>query len=115
MNTQPGLLPDSPPKQAWLSWPRTRLGWWAFGLGLGTLLLPFVSFLVNTLLTALSGGMAVGLGVFGLVMLLSGIAGGIVGLIAVIRRHERSILVWAAILVGLSNLFVLGGEFLIPH
>ncbi len=115
MNNSPGILPDLLPKQRFLSWPRTRLGWWAIGLGLGTLLLPLLARLVSALLTALSGGMQVAVGVFGLLMVLCGIAGGIIGLIAVIRRHERSILVWAAILVGLSNLLLLGGEFLVPH
>jgi hypothetical protein len=44
--------------------------------------------------------------------LLCGLAAGIVGLIAVIRRHERSWLVWLAMLPMLMVLFVVLAEFL---
>jgi hypothetical protein len=40
---------------------------------------------------------------------------GIVGLIAVIRRHERSWLVWLAMLPGLMVVALVLGEFLVPH
>jgi hypothetical protein len=49
----------------------------------------------------------------GIVLLLCGIGGGITGLIALIRRHERSALVWLALLPGLFVLFMIG-EFLVP-
>jgi len=48
-------------------------------------------------------------------MLLTGLAAGITGLIAIIRHHERSWLVGLAILPGLWVLFMLLGEFLVPH
>jgi len=35
--------------------------------------------------------------------------------IAVIRRHERSWLVWLTMLPGLFVLFLVLGEFLVPH
>jgi len=47
--------------------------------------------------------------------MLCGLAAGIVGLIAVIRRHERSWLVWLTILPGLLVLLFVLGEFLVPH
>jgi hypothetical protein len=49
----------------------------------------------------------------GIVLLLCGIGGGIAALIALIRRHERSALVWLALLPGLFVLFMIG-EFLVP-
>jgi hypothetical protein len=52
---------------------------------------------------------------YGIFMMLCGFAAGIVGLIAVIWRHERSWLVWLAILPGLFVLFFVLGEFLVPH
>lgn len=52
---------------------------------------------------------------YGIVMLLVGLASGIVGLIAVIRRGERSWLVWLTTLLGLQVLIFLLGEFLVPH
>jgi hypothetical protein len=49
----------------------------------------------------------------GIALLLSGIGGGIAALIALIRRHERSALVWLAPLPGLFVLFMIG-EFVVP-
>jgi len=45
-------------------------------------------------------------------MLLCGLAGGVVGLIAMIRQRERSSLVWLAILVGLFVFIIILNEFL---
>ena len=107
-----------PSRQRFLSWPRTRLGWWAVGLGLSAQLLPLLPLLnrlISELITRLSGGNSFALGVVGIFMLLCGIAGGITGLIAVIRSHERSILTWAAILAGFFWLGLIVAEFLFPH
>jgi hypothetical protein len=52
---------------------------------------------------------------YGILMILCGLAAGIVGLIALIRQHERSWLVWLTILPGAFVLFLLLGEFLVPH
>ena len=51
---------------------------------------------------------------YGITMLLCGLAGGVVSLIASIRQHERSWLVWLSILTLLVDLFLVIGEFLIP-
>ncbi len=115
MTIEPGVQADRPKKQRFLSLPCTRLGWWAVGLGLASVILPVANALVSLLLTSLSGGTQIALGGLGLLLVVFEIAGGIIGLIAVIRRHERSILVWAAILVGLLGLLLIGGEFLVSH
>jgi len=47
-----------------------------------------------------------------ILMLSCGFAAGIVGLIAVIRQHERTWLVWFAILTGLFVLVLVFGELL---
>jgi peptidoglycan/LPS O-acetylase OafA/YrhL len=52
---------------------------------------------------------------YGIFMLLCGLAAGIVGLVAVVKAHERSWLVWLAILPGLFALLFVLGEFLVPH
>jgi hypothetical protein len=52
---------------------------------------------------------------YGIFMLLCGLGSGLIGLIAVIREHERSWLVWLMILPGLFILFLLAGELLFPH
>jgi len=52
---------------------------------------------------------------YGIVMTACGLAAGIVGLIAVIRRPERSWLVWLAMLPGLMVVAFVLGEFLATH
>jgi len=53
---------------------------------------------------------------YGIFMLLCGLAAGITGLIAVIRKNERSWLVLLTLLPGLFVIFfLLLGEFLVPH
>jgi len=51
---------------------------------------------------------------YGIAMLLCGLGGGIVGLIAVVQQHERSWLVWLTMLPLVFVLFLLIGEFLVP-
>lgn len=52
---------------------------------------------------------------YGIFMLACGLAAGVVGLIAVMRRHERSCFVWLTVLLGLLVLVFVLGEFLVPH
>jgi hypothetical protein len=52
---------------------------------------------------------------YGIGMLLCGLAGGILGLIAIVRRGERSWLVWLSVLPALLVSFFILGEFLAPH
>ncbi len=49
----------------------------------------------------------------GFVMLGVGLAASIMSIIAIIRHHERSWLLWLAMLPGLFVMFLLVGEFLI--
>lgn len=80
--------------------PHTKLGWWAVGLAVagiaGILAWSF-----------LPGGAWLGF--------LCGLAGGIIGLMAIIREHERSLIVWLSIIPGVFAIFFLLGEFLFPH
>jgi hypothetical protein len=52
---------------------------------------------------------------YGIAMLLCGFTAMILALIAIIREHERSWLVFLPLLPGLWVLFMLVGEFLFPH
>jgi hypothetical protein len=52
---------------------------------------------------------------YGWVMMASGLIAGIFALLALIIKHERSILVWLPILVGLFVIFFIIGDLLIPH
>jgi hypothetical protein len=52
---------------------------------------------------------------YGIFMMVCGLAAGIIGLVAVVRMHEHSWLVWLTILLGVFVLFFILAEFLIPH
>ncbi len=52
---------------------------------------------------------------YGIGMLLVGFSAGVVGLISIIRSHERSWVVWATLLPMAFVLFFLIGEFAVPH
>ena len=98
--------------------PVTLVGKWAAGLAAA-----FVTmFLINTFVFMPTAGSALNdvlrpvfLPVFGILMMLSGLAGGVVGVFALLRGRERSWMVWAAIAPGAFALFFLVGEFLFPH
>ena len=80
--------------------PSTRLAWWAAGLGAANVVFNFSW-------SILPGGAILGF--------ICGLVGGVLALIAVIRQHERSWLVYLSIVPMFSVLFFLLGEFLIPH
>ena len=92
------------------SLPGTRLGWYSVGLAAAFVVL----FMVNaTVFLPAPGVVAWREALVGIVLLLSGIGGGIAALIALVRRHEHSALVWLALLPGLFVMFMIG-EFLVP-
>jgi hypothetical protein len=95
--------------------PHTKLGRWSVGLGI----LFVVLFLINSFVFMPTSSDApwrqVILPFYGIFMLLCGLSAGVVGLIAVLRQHERSWLVWLTLLPGLFVLFLVLGEFLVPH
>ncbi len=109
-------IPVNPPASGHLfGKPVTRLGWWSVGLMITFVVL----FIINSTVFMPSivevPWRQVILPFYGIFMMLCGLAAGIVGLIAVIRKHERSWLVWLTILPGLFVLVFVLGEFLVPH
>jgi hypothetical protein len=80
--------------------PTTRLGWWAVGLAVG-----------YVVLVPLWAVMPVG----AFPGLLSGLAGGVVALVAIRRRGERAVAVFAAVAPGVLVAFFVLGELLIGH
>jgi len=80
--------------------PSMRLGWWAVGLAA-------MSIVLNLAWSILPGGAILGF--------ICGLVGGVLALIAVIRQHERSWLVFLSILPLFWVLFFILGEILIPH
>ncbi len=95
--------------------PSTRLGWWAVGLAAVFMAMSIINSVVFMRLPENVPWRQTVLPFFSIFMMACGLASGVVGLIAVIRKHERSWLVWLTILNGAFMLFLLLGEFLIPH
>lgn len=87
--------------------PATRLGWWAVWLMLAYVVLYIITMAVIALRLSLPP-------VYGIFMLLCGLAAGIIGLVAIVKQHEHSWLVWVALLPGIFVIFLLLGEFLVP-
>jgi len=120
MNTDSGLsasapLPGQPLWRRILGWPSTRLGWWSIALAATFVALFIINSTVFMPSTVEVPWRQAVLPFYGIAMLSCGLAAGIVGLIAVIRRHERSWLVWLTMLPGLMVLAFVLGEFLLPH
>ena len=98
--------------------PGTRLGWWAVRLAaafVAMFIINSVVFMPASQYPSNDWWMQTLLPFYGIFMLLCGLSAGVVGLIAVIRKHERSCLVWLTILPLAFVLFLLLGEFLVPH
>jgi uncharacterized membrane protein len=86
--------------------PGTRLGWWAVGLGVVTLLFPLLTWLINLLLNIGTNAVPRGIAVPGTLMAAVAIASGILGLLAVLRSKERAVLVWLPIFFGFFFFFL---------
>ena len=99
--------------------PSTRIGKWAAGL----MAVFIVMWLINTFAFMPLGQPGAPdiwwrealLPFYGIFMMLCGFSAGVVGLIAVTWKHERSWMVWLTILPGAFVLFFILGEFLVPH
>jgi hypothetical protein len=100
---------------SFLQRPSTRLGWWAVGLAIAFVVMSFINSAVFMRLSVDVPWRQTILPFYGIFMMLCGLAAGVVGLIAIIGRHERSWLVWLTILPGVSALLFIMGEFLVPH
>ncbi len=107
--------PDQPLWRSIIGWPSTRLGWWSVGLAATFAVLFIINSTVFMPSTVEVPWRQVVLPFYGIAMLSCGLAVGIVGLIAMIRRHERSWLVWLTMLLGLMVLFFVLDQFLVPH
>lgn len=95
--------------------PGTKVGMWAVSLGIVYVVLSIIN---SAIFMQLSGKTWWGqplLPFYGIFMLACGLVAGILGSIAVIKKRERSWLVWLSILPGVLVVFLLMGEFLFPH
>jgi hypothetical protein len=92
--------------------PSTKLGKWSIWLEIAFILLFAINIAVFSLVTDETIWRQTVLPFYGPFMLLCGLAGGVVGLIATTRKHERSSLVWLAILTGLFVLLLVLNELI---
>lgn len=104
--------------------PKTALGWWSVGL---IVTMPILFFLGNsftdTFYSSVSAGNTIpadlstrpALALTMLTGMAAGIAALITGLLAVIKRQERSLLVYVSAILGALFLVYLGAEILFPH
>ena len=117
MNTESRIPPDTLPTgwHSLLRRPSTRLGRWSVGLAVTSVVLNLIN---SAIITRLIGSnlwrARIGLP-FSFVMLSCGLVAGIVGVIALKRRHEHSLFVWLALIPGLGVILLVLGEFLVPH
>lgn len=95
--------------------PTTAWGRWA--IGFAGAFFPLAAVFVVILATGPSGGAALSLEprlIPGILAAASAAAALVTGLVAIIARHERSLLAFAAAGLGAAVTFFLVGEFLIP-
>ena len=95
--------------------PHTKLGWWAVGLTITCISMFIFNAAVFLRLTQVNVWQQVLLSIFAISILLCGLASGITGAIALIRKRERSWMVWLTLLPGAFVIFLILGELLIPH
>lgn len=107
------LSPEQRQPRLWKR-PSTPLGWRSVWLGV-TFVVLFIINGVMFLPSTVAWWQQSVLPIYGLVMLLCGLAAGIIGLLALTRQHERSWLVWLTLLPGAMFVILLLGEFLVPH
>jgi hypothetical protein len=93
---------SAPPRSGFFQPPSTRPGWVSVGLAVLFVILYIAVVIVNDMSKTLWGELAVNLYLLlSLLMPLSGLATCVASLIAIVRKHERSWLVWLASLAGL--------------
>ena len=101
--------------RGFLSVPSTKLGWWSVALAATFAALFIINATVFMPSVVEVPWRQTVLPFYGIAVMACGLAAGIVGLIAVTRRQERSWMVWLTMVPGLFVIFFVLGEFLVPH
>lgn len=114
MSKMPTNQPSYHHNRGFFAKPSTRLGWWAVTLLAIFVLMIITSAGISTLWPDGSWRLVV-MPFFGVGTILCGLTTGVLAALAVIRQHERSWLVWLPLVVGANVVFLLLGEFLMPH
>jgi succinate dehydrogenase hydrophobic anchor subunit len=110
----------SAPENRLFSLPTTKLGRWSMWLAVAFI----VMFAINSVFVGVLGTSTnetvnafsrTFMPFYGIGMLMVGTSAGVVGLISIIKDHERSWVAWATLLPLAFVLFLLVGEFTTPH
>jgi len=94
--------------------PQTRVGKWSAGLMIVFILLFLINIFFLIRLEGTYWWRAL-LPIYAIGMLASGLAAGIAAMVALIKKHEHSWVIWLAILPAVWTLFMLAGELFFPH
>ena len=94
-----------------LAKPSTTLGWWAVWLAAGFLVLFLGNVFVFMPTSENAAWWRAMLPFYGIAMILVGIGSGVVALIAIIGKRERSWLVWLPLIPAAMMTFLVVGEF----
>jgi peptidoglycan/LPS O-acetylase OafA/YrhL len=110
----------SAPENRLFSLPATRLGRWSMWLAVAFIVMfainsVFVGALGTSTNETLDAFSRTVMPFYGIGMLILGASAGAVGLISIIKDHERSWVAWATLLPLAFVLFLLIGEFATPH
>ncbi len=102
------------------SLPSTRLGRWSMWLAVAFIAMfvmnaAFIGAFGTSTNEAVDAFSRTVMPFYGIGMLMVGVSAGAVGLISIIKDHERSWVAWATLLPLAFVLFLLIGEFAIPH
>ena len=114
MSKMPTNQPSTHHNSGFFVKPSTKLGWWAVTL-LALFVLMIITSAVVSMLWPDGSWRLVVMPFFGVGTVLCGLATGVLPLLAVTRQRERSWLVWLPLFVGANLVFLLLGEFLVPH
>ncbi len=123
MSTTPATdrpVAQGPPAKQTSSLPTTKLGrismWLAVAFivmfGVNSVVFMPLSSVTNQTVTTFRQTV---LPFYGIGMLACGVAAGVVGLISIIAKRERSLVVWLTLVPMAFVIFLLVGEFLFPH
>ena len=108
------------PENRLFSLPTTKLGRWSMWLAVAFI----VMFAINSVFIGAFGASTdetvnafsrTVMPFYGIGMLMAGASAGAIGLISIIKDHERSWVAWATLLPLALVLFLLIGEFMTPH
>jgi hypothetical protein len=102
-------------KFPFLRLPSTRMGWWAVGLAVAFIVMFILNATVFMRLPYETPWRTTLLPYYGILMMAVGLVSGVLGLITILTKKERSGLVWFTLLPGAFCLIFLLGEFLYPH